>query len=363
MNEFLSNLLARLPSIPEGLWTVLVQMAPSLLLGFLVAGILSVFITPSAVERHLGGKGILSVLKASAFGVPLPLCSCGVIPVSASLRRHGATSGATTAFLISTPQTGVDSIAITYSLLGGTFALFRPIAALISGIIGGVAVDLSEPAGSSKTAPTPTPVDTCCSSGATGGRLTRIFTYAASTLPRDLAKPLIIGLIVAALISSLLPEDFFRHSLGPMLTGGIVGILIMMALGIPMYVCATASVPIAWALIHQGVSPGAAFAFLVTGPATNAATIGMVWRVMGRRTALLYLATIALSAIAGGLLLDGVLAPLGLISIPAMDHAAHCQMDMTSAGSIFDILCAVALLVILGVALLRGEPREEVATE
>jgi uncharacterized protein len=164
------------------------------------------------------------------------------------------------------------------------------------------------------------------------------------------------------LISSLLPEDFFRHSLGPMLTGGIVGILIMMALGIPMYVCATASVPIAWALIHQGVSPGAAFAFLVTGPATNAATIGMVWRVMGRRTALLYLATIALSAIVGGLILDSLLVPLGMVSIPVMKHSSHNHMDMSGFGSVFGILCAVTLLVILGVALLRGEPHEEVAT-
>ena len=360
MNELFSTVLERLPSVPEGFWMVLVQMAPSLLLGFLVAGILSVFISPAAVERHLGGKGMMPVLKAAAFGVPLPLCSCGVIPVSASLRRHGATPGATTAFLISTPQTGVDSIAITYSLLGLAFAIFRPVAALISGILGGTVVDLAErngPAGPTPAAPAP-----CnnCHTESSGGRLKRIVVYAASTLPRDLAKSLILGLIVAAVISAILPEDFFQHTLGPTLTGGIIGILIMMALGIPIYVCATASVPIVWALIHQGVSPGAAFAFLVTGPATNAATIGMVWRVMGRRTALLYLATIALSAVAGGLILDTVLAPLGLISIPAM-NPAHCHMDMSSAGSIFGMLCAITLLVILAVALLRGEPHEEVA--
>jgi len=335
-------------------------MAPSLLLGFLVAGILSVFISPAAVERHLGGRGILSVLKAAAFGVPLPLCSCGVIPVSASLRRHGASPGATTAFLISTPQTGVDSIAITYSLLGWAFALFRPIAALISGIIGGAVVDLAEPDEAARATPAPV------SGGAghaesSGGRIKRILIYAASTLPRDLARPLIFGLIVAALISSVLPEEFFRNSLGPSLTGGIMGILIMMALGIPLYVCATASVPIAWALIHQGVSPGAAFAFLVAGPATNAATIGMVWRVMGRRTALLYLATIALSAIAGGLIMDNLIVPLSLVSISPLHHGAHNHMAMTAPGSVVGILCAVTLLVILGVALLRGEPDDEVA--
>src|SRR5512136_424986 len=115
-------------------------MAPYLLFGFLMAGILSVAISPETVERHFGGRGIRPVIKAAVFGVPLPLCSCGVIPVSASLRKHGASRGATTAFLISTPQTGVDSILVTYSLLGGVVAVFRPLAALISGIIGGALV-------------------------------------------------------------------------------------------------------------------------------------------------------------------------------------------------------------------------------
>ena len=125
-------------------WAVFGAMAPYLLLGFVVAGLLSVVISPEFVERHLGGRGIWPVIKASAFGVPLPLCSCGVIPVAASLRRHGASKGATTAFLISTPQTGVDSIMVTFSLLGPVYAVFRPVVALISGVFGGAVVTASE---------------------------------------------------------------------------------------------------------------------------------------------------------------------------------------------------------------------------
>jgi len=253
-------------------WRVLGEMSPYLLFGFLVAGVLSVVVRPETVERHLGGHGLWPIVKASAFGVPLPLCSCGVIPVAASLRKHGASRGATTSFLISTPQTGVDSIFVTLSLLGPVVAIFRPIAALVSGVIGGSVVSLSQGDDVSSSRAEEKCQDVCCTGDTGRGKFLRILSYGFVTLPRDIARAIIVGLALAGIISVLVPSDFFAGALGQ----GITGMLVMMAFGIPVYVCATASVPIAAALIAKGASPGAAIVFLMTGPATNAAAIATI---------------------------------------------------------------------------------------
>ena len=291
----------RLTQIAIDFWDVLSDMAPYLLFGFFVAGVLSVLISPRLIERHLSGRGIWPVVKAAAFGVPLPLCSCGVIPVSASLRRHGASKGATTSFLIATPQTGVDSIMVTFSLLGGVFAIFRPLAALLSGIIAGSVVSLGRKDSSPRTVQEDSHNDPNRTSSL-HGKIYHVFSYGFGTLPRDIGRALLIGLAVAALISTIVPKDYFAHVVPP----GILQILVLMVVGIPVYVCATASIPMAYALILTGVSPGAAFAFLMTGPATNAATISTIWKVMGRRTTIIYLATMIVAALLGGLLLDQI---------------------------------------------------------
>ena len=283
-------------------WETLREMSPFLLFGFLIAGILYVFIKPELIERHLGGKGTSQVVKASVLGVPLPLCSCGVIPVAASLRRHGAGKGATTSFLISTPQTGVDSIMVTLSLLGPVFAIFRPLFAFISGVFGGTIVNALDREDGSTAHDHPVCTDCDADGGHRSAGFSGAMKYGFHTLPRDINRALIIGIILAGLIGALVPDDYFASILG----GGIIAMLVMMAVGIPIYVCATASVPIAAALIAKGVSPGAALVFLMTGPATNAATIMTISKVMGRRTAVIYLATVAVSAIAGGLLLDAI---------------------------------------------------------
>ncbi|MDY7010986.1 MAG: permease, partial [Planctomycetota bacterium] len=280
-----------LADIPVGFWDVLSEMSPYLLFGFLMAGVLSVFVSPAMVERHLGGKGIVSVVKAAAFGVPLPLCSCGVIPVSASLRRHGAGKGATTSFLIATPQDGVDSIMVTYGLLGGVYAIFRPIVALVTGIAGGAIVNIADGNSTSGDVSADAHKDYFTRNG--HGRIRRIFTYGFDTLPKDIGRALLVGLVLAALISAVVPKDYFSGIFPP----GILQILVLMLAGIPVYVCATASVPLVYALIVAGVSPGAAFAFLMTGPATNAATITTIWKVMGRRTTIIYLSVMIAGAL------------------------------------------------------------------
>ena len=332
-----------LVGLAAGSWHVLALMAPYLLFGFLVAGLLSVLVPPEWVERHLGGRGVWPVVKAAVFGVPLPLCSCGVIPVGASLRRHGAGRGAVTAFLLSTPQTGVDSIFVTYSLLGPVFAVFRPLAALLTGLLGGALVAASDPDGESPAEGPESCQDPCCASKGEHHWAWRALHYGFVVLARDIAKPLLIGVVAAGLISALVPQDFFVEALG----GGIVAVLVMMALGIPIYVCATASVPIAAALMLKGAPPGAALAFLIAGPATNAATVTTVWKVLGRRTALIYLGTVAASALGMGLLLDQVYAILAMPPAPQIDLHAHGP----------GLLHVAAALVLIGLLVASMMPR------
>ena len=329
-------------SIVRESWLVLGQMAPYLLFGFLVAGVLSVCISPAFVERHLGGRGFGPVLKAALFGVPLPLCSCGVIPVSASFHRHGASRAATTSFLLSTPQTGVDSIAITYALLGLVFAVYRPVIALATGLLGGLLVMLFVQSNRNGTADEAQPhecTESCCTGKNSRNVVRRAVEYGFVTLPRDIGIALLVGVVIAGAISALVPPDQWKPYLG----GGILAIILMMLLGIPIYVCASASVPIAAGLIHLGASPGAALAFLIAGPATNAATITTVWKLLGSRTALLYLLTIAISAVAGGLTLDWLMPTMQAVVPPLTAHVhQHMGFDWLSA------IWAILLLAVLG---------------
>ena len=281
-------------------WQVLEEMSPYLLFGFLVAGILSVFISPVWVERHLGGTGIWPLLKASIFGVPLPLCSCGVIPVSMSLHKHGASKAATISFLLSTPQTGADSVFVTLSLLGPLFAVFRPLLAFATGVIGGGLVEIYDKNNESWKKQQPNNSDPIETKAESKNRIIKALKYGFIVLPKDIGKAMLIGLAVAAVISALVPDGFFAEKLGT----GIFAMIVMMFLGIPVYVCATASVPVATALILKGLTPGAALVFLMTGPATNAASLITIWKTLGARTAIIYIITVAGCAILGGILLD-----------------------------------------------------------
>ena len=296
-------------------------MAPYLLFGFLVAGLLSIFVSPEWVERNLGRRRMSSVWKASLLGIPLPVCSCGVIPLAASIRRHGASRAATAAFLISTPQTGADSIMATYALLGWVFAAFRPVAALLSGILGGVLVLLlgeSKAERAAEQAEAPPCNEPCCSGDRSQPAILRALRYGLVTLPRDVAVALLVGVLLAGAMGALVPQDRLHAYLG----GGLLSILLLMAAGIPVYVCATASVPIAAGFMHMGALPGAALAFLIAGSATNAATFTTVWHVLGRRTSLVYLATVTASAIGCGLLLDQVYSVVQTVA-PHLDAPAH----------------------------------------
>jgi len=309
-------------------------MSPYLLLGFLIAGILSVVISPTSVEKNLGGKGLFPIVKASLFGIPLPLCSCGVIPVATSLYKHGANKSATTSFLISTPQTGIDSILVTYSLLGPIFAIFRPIAALLAGIVGGLAVEIADNGSEPNVKPSTQVIDNNKSF------FTRIYEYGFISLPQDIGKPLILGIMVAAMISMVVPDDFFASYFD----NEFMGLIIMMFAGIPIYVCATASVPIALALMIKGLSPGGAFVFLMTGPATNAATISTVWKILGKKTAFIYLLAVSGSSLVAGFFINLFSSEIG----SHIHNHDHWMMPVW-----LQIVSSVLLLIILANSLLR----------
>lgn len=335
-------------------WQVLSQMAPYLLFGFLAAGILSICVSAAWVERHLGGRGLGPVFKASLFGVPLPLCSCSVIPVSVSMKRHGASKAATTAFLLSTPQTGVDSIAVTYALLGPIFAIFRPIAAFLTGIIGGYLVLLlGQPKGKTSADDSPTSCcsEPCCEGGGGSNVVVRVLRYGFINLPKDIALALLVGIMIAGVMAAIVPEN---HRLAGYISGGVGSILLLMAAGVPVYVCATASVPIAYGLMQIGASPGAALAFLIAGPATNAATFTTIWKVLGQRTAMIYIITVAASAFGCGLLLDWLI-PMAQDTLPAL---AATPESHGHAGWLSHVL-AIILLAVLTLAFLIGGRNHE----
>ena len=336
------DLLDCLLNIADETWTVAGQMAPYLLFGFFAAGVLSAFVSPEWLERHLGGPGFLPVFKSVMLGVPLPLCSCGVIAVTASLRQHGASRAAATGFLIATPQTGVDSIAATWGMLGPVLGIFRPVVALLSGLFGGLLVSLfgePETPAAAKSGGGQTCSDgACCGMENKPGegfwaRVRHVFHYGFVTLPRDIARPLVVGMIVAGLIGALVPPN----ALAPYIGGGLFAMLVMIAIGIPLYVCATASIPLAVGFIHMGASPGAALAFLIAGPATNAATIATVWNTMGRRTTLLYVFSVALSAFVSGLAYDALVSAIGQSGFAMATHHHHAA-EMEGAGGAFTLL-------------------------
>lgn len=308
-------------------WNVLAMMAPWLLCGFLFAGVVSIFLPKSWVEKTMGkSRGLRGILNAVLIGVPLPVCSCGVLPLTAGLKKAGAGKGASAAFLISTPQTGFDSILATYSLLGPFFAVARPFAAFLTGIVGGVTVDL---VARGDEGPPPAAPKTCCccccqkkdEQGAGHGeqavglsaRVVQILQKADELLG-EILRPLLIGLMIAATVTVFVPENFLADVFG---RRDYLAMPAMVLIGFPMYVCSTAAIPIALSLIQKGLSPGAAFVFLMVGPAINAASLATVSKLIGLRATVAYALVIALGSIACGVLVN-------LLPIDGLGHVASC---------------------------------------
>lgn len=356
------------------------EAAPWLVLGLVLGGLMKVMIPTSFLQRHLKDAGISSIFKAALLGAPLPLCSCGVIPAAIGLRKGGASKPATVSFLVSTPETGIDSISITYALMGSFMAIVRPIAALFSAILTGLLVAFfdkknivltntaNEAIGNSccGNEKSKKVYEGTCSSSVKEGRehLSCCVTeaknnvdccstqsnlttkqsallkawkgihYSFTQLLGDIAFWLLIGLFFAALVQTLLPPDFMKQW-----GSGIVAMLIMMVVGIPMYICATASTPIAAGLMLAGMSPGVALVLLLTGPATNISTLGVIAKELGRRSMVLYLAGVSITALLAGLLVDAIV-QIWQLDITTALHAHHESVPV--------IIAWVSLLILIG---------------
>lgn len=319
------------------------EMSPYILLGFLIAGLMHAFIPQHTFARHLSGTGFKSAFKAAMTGVPLPLCSCGVLPAAIAMRRNGSSKAAATSFLIATPQTGVDSIAATWSLLGPAFAVIRPIAALTTALFGGVAVGRSETAEASASVCSAADAEPHCKS--IWHKSLDALRYGFIDLVGSIGGWLVAGLIIAALITVYVPADFFSI-LGK---NPLLSMIAVLVIAIPMYVCATGSIPIAMSLMLKGLSPGTALVLLMAGPAANFASFTLISREMGRKSAMIYLASIVAGAIAFGLAIDYLL-PSQWFSLPDA-HSMACHEG--HSFSVFATVCSAILVSLLIVTFVK----------
>jgi hypothetical protein len=337
-------------------WTLLEQSSLYILFGLAVGGLLKMFLSADYVAAHLGKGKIKSVFKAALLGVPIPLCSCGVLPAAAQLKKQGANNGATTAFLISTPESGVDSIAVSWALLDPLMTVARPVGAFLSAFVAGVLENVLFWHEGKMEGPPPLTMASvpmaACDGGACGcgheqqavglwAKLRQGVRYAVTDIWGDLAGWFFIGIAIAACITVFVPDDLITRHLG----GGIGSMLLMLVVGIPMYICATASTPIAAALILKGVSPGAALVFLLAGPATNITALAVLVKILGKKGVAVYLATIAVVSVLCGLALDGIYFSLGISAMATIGEVAETLPDWL-------MLTATGLLLVLSVPVL-----------
>lgn len=351
-----------LPTFAAALWALMLDTGVWLIAGLALAGVVHALVPPGFLTKHLGGTGARPIIKAALLGIPLPLCSCSVIPVAAGLRRSGAGKGATAAFAISTPQTGEESIPLTWALFGPAFAIARPVVAVITACLAGVLIDRFASATDRPAAPADRPltVGRTISLGVVQpprppaappplgfmGRVRKALRHGFVTMPIDLAPWLAIGLTLAALLSAIVPENWIAQPVG----SGPVPMLAMLLVGLPLYVCATSSTPLAASLVAAGLSPGAALVLLMAGPATNLATMTWVLKDLGARALLIYLVVIATVAVAAGLAFDALFVAGAARSTPAEAHQHHASLVAT--------VSAVALVALIVVALFARVRRD-----
>ncbi|TMN81870.1 MULTISPECIES: SO_0444 family Cu/Zn efflux transporter [unclassified Pseudoalteromonas] len=350
-------------------WQLFLVSAPWLMLGLLIAGLLNVYLPANFLNKHLGKEGFLTTVKAALIGAPMPLCSCGVIPAAIGLRRAGASKSATTAFLVSTPETGVDSVSVSYALLGPFMAIIRPIAAICSAIVAGVLVgrdtdrQQTKPTAdaqtkisccASKTAEPEVKISCCASKTAEpevktsccdkpnkalqsqSQKIRRAISFSCNKLLSDTMVWLMIGLFFAALVQTYVPESFLTQW-----GSGILAMLVVILISIPMYICATASTPIAAGLLLSGVSPGAVLVFMLAGPATNIATLGVVANELGKRAVFAYLIGVIGVALIFGFLTDYLVTEFGFVVSPLLGEEHQVLPHWLS------FVCGVILIALI----------------
>lgn len=331
-------------------WEILLDSAVYILFGFALAGVVKLYLPMEFIRKRLGGRDLRSVARAAILGAPMPLCSCSVLPAAVTLRKQGASKPAVTSFLISTPETGVDSIAISWALLDPIMTVFRPIAAVFTAMLAGVLEILfGREREAVEAAREP---EDCCAKGhcaaaedppPAGGKMAASLHFSFVELMDDLAGWMIFGILTAGFLLAAAPDDFFTRLPG----GGFGAMLLMLVAGAPMYICATSSTPLAAAMILKGLNPGAALVFLLAGPATNLASFMVIRDFMGTRSAVIYYAAIALGALSAGLALDG------LYFMLALDPAATLGRAAELAPEWVELTSALILLALFGATYAR----------
>ena len=321
------------------------SMSPYLLLGFTLAGLMHAFIPATMYNRYLSGSNFRSVLNAAILGIPLPLCSCGVIPTAMSLRKDGASKGATISFLIATPQTGVDSIIATYSLMGLPFALLRPFVALVTALFGGTFANYVDRDDDAKAT---VAMQGCCSQEKEttfAQKIRNAANYAYVEMMQDIGRWLVLGLVVAGLITVFVPDSFFSL----FADRPLASMLMVLLFAIPMYLCATGSIPIAVTLMLKGLSPGTALVLLMAGPAVNVASLLVIGKLMGRRSLMTYLFSIVGCAILFGLGIDYLLPREWFTASLEKIHSCHSCGEI----SYFNTVCSIVLALLLANAFIQ----------
>jgi len=346
-----------LATLLNNIWLVFLDTAFWLLLGLLAAGFIKSFISQDTMLRWVGGRGIGAILRAALFGAPLPLCSCGVLPAAIGLRRAGASKEATVSFLISTPETSIDSVTVTYALMGPVMAIFRPLAALVNAVGTGLLTTLiSDDDVPDRTETSETKVGSCCPSEAETSccaedktpqtenppnKFCQALCYAGADLLDDIAKWLAVGIVLAGIMLTFIPPGWLAQW-----GGGLSAMLIMLVVGVPMYICAVASTPVAAGLLVAGVSPGAVLVFLLVGPATNIASFALLKRELGLKVTAMYLFGLSALSLLMGLLLEWLLQTQGWQVVAKLGEAHMLLPDVLSWGS-------ALLLIFLAIKPLR----------
>lgn len=351
----------------NNIWLVFLDTAFWLLIGLLAAGVIKSFIAEDTMKRWVGGKGIGAILRAALFGAPLPLCSCGVLPAAIGLHRSGASKEATVSFLISTPETSVDSVAVTYALMGPVMAVFRPIAALFNAVGTGLltamvpdqrmaaqaevietgccAAEKSKAENATSSCCASKPVEavgvhqSCCTEDQAvvpvGSKLMQVLSYAGAELLDDISKWLAVGIVLAGVMLTLIPPDWLAQW-----GGGLMAMLVMLVVGIPMYICAVASTPVAAGLLVAGVSPGAVLVFLLVGPATNIASFALLKNELGSKVTVVYLLGLSVLSLLMGLSLEWLLDVQGWHIEAQLGHA-HAMLP-----EVVSVISAIVLIVL-----------------
>ncbi|HPU22692.1 MAG TPA: SO_0444 family Cu/Zn efflux transporter [Candidatus Kapabacteria bacterium] len=324
-----------------------VEMSPYIMLGLVFAGLLNLLIKKETISKHLGKQDNSSIIKASLFGVPLPLCSCGVIPTSVYFAKSGASKGAVISFLTSTPQTGIDSIIATYGMMGPIFAAFRPFAALLMGIINGSLINKLF----KQEEPTRTlfveEYSTAENASSFKNKIIAFYKYSFVEFLDDIAPQFALGLLIAAAITYFIPDNFFS---GSIIQDELPGMLAAILIGVPMYICATSAIPIAMSLIAKGFSPGVAFVFLAVGPATNAASFVILMKVLGRKVAFSYLLLLIITSIIFGYLLDYIFLALDVNPLSQLSSIHHHHSSVINS---FYVIVSIVFFAFLSMSFYR----------